>query len=118
MNFVIHRHAEIALVFSLAAVAVWWLARRRSAPAVLRSSLTALCVLLAIQGAVGLDQYETHLPAGLVWVHVGLACGAWLATLWATCAAGRLAPRGAPIGAGRSVGAPLVGDPSLKFPGN
>ena len=31
MDFVIHRHAEIAFVFSLAAVAVWWLARRRSA---------------------------------------------------------------------------------------
>ena len=33
-----------------------------------------LCVLLALQGAVGLDQYETHLPTELVWVHVGLAC--------------------------------------------
>ncbi len=30
MDFVIHRHAEIALVFSLLAVCVWWLARRRS----------------------------------------------------------------------------------------
>ena len=29
MDFVIHRHAEIAFVFSLAAVLVWWLARRR-----------------------------------------------------------------------------------------
>ena len=35
------------------------------------------------QGAVGLDQYETHLPTELVWVHVGLACGVWLAALWA-----------------------------------
>ena len=31
MDFVIHRHAEIALVFSLAAVGLWWLARRRGA---------------------------------------------------------------------------------------
>ena len=31
MDFVIHRHAEIAFVFSLAAVGVWWLARRRAA---------------------------------------------------------------------------------------
>ena len=53
----------------------------------MRRSLTALCVLLALQGAVGLDQYETHLPTELVWVHVGLACGAWLAALWAACAA-------------------------------
>jgi heme a synthase len=93
MDFVIHRHAEIALAFSLCAVAVWWLARRRSANPRVRRSLTVLCVLLALQGAVGLDQYETHLPTELVWVHVALACGAWLAALWAACAAGRLAPR-------------------------
>ncbi len=78
MDFVIHRHAEIALVFSLAAVAVWWLARRRSADPVVRRSLTVLCVLLALQGVVGLDQYETHLPTELVWVHVALACATWL----------------------------------------
>ena len=98
MDFVIHRHAEIAFVFSLAAVAVWWLARSRpAANPVLRRALTVLCVLLALQGAVGLDQYETHLPTELVWVHVGLACLTWLATLWAACAAGRLAPHKAPV---------------------
>ena len=88
MDFVIHRHAEIALVFSLAAVAAWWLARRRSAAPVVRRSLTVLCGLLLLQGAVGLDQYENHLPTELVWVHVGLACAAWLAALWAAFAAG------------------------------
>jgi cytochrome c oxidase assembly protein subunit 15 len=110
MDFVIHRHGEIALAFGLAAVAVWWLARRRGAGAVVRRSLTVLCVLLALQGVVGLDQYETHLPTELVWVHVALACAAWLAALWAAWAAGRLAPRAlhvparAPQGAAR--GAP------------
>jgi len=88
MDFVIHRHAEIALVFSLVAVGVWWLARRRRASPALRRPLTVLCVLLALQGVVGLDQYETHLPAELVWVHVVLACLTWLSTLWAACAAG------------------------------
>jgi len=96
MDFVIHRHAEIAFVFSLAAVAVWLLARRRAASPELRRPLTALCVLLALQGVVGLDQYETHLPAELVWVHVGLACLTWLSTVWATCAAGPLAARAEP----------------------
>jgi cytochrome c oxidase assembly protein subunit 15 len=91
MDFVIHRHAEIALVFSLAAVALWWLARRRAAAGALQRPLTVLCVLLALQGAVGLDQYETHLPTELVWVHVCLASCAWLATLWAACAAGAFA---------------------------
>jgi heme a synthase len=99
MDFVIHRHAEIALVFSLLAVGTWRLARR-SGPArpdpLVRRALTVLCVLLALQGVVGLDQYETHLPAELVWVHVGLACLTWLAALWAACAAGPLVPRTAP----------------------
>jgi heme a synthase len=88
MDFVIHRHGEIALAFGLAALAVWWLARRRGADPALRRPLTALCVLIALQGIVGLDQYETHLPTELVWVHVGLASLAWLATLWAAYAAG------------------------------
>ncbi len=92
MDFVIHRHAEIAFVFSLAAVFVWWLARRREAGPSVQRPLTVLCVLLALQGAVGLDQYETHLPTELVWVHVALASAAWLSVLWAACAAGALAP--------------------------
>ncbi|HEV3321790.1 MAG TPA: COX15/CtaA family protein [Solirubrobacteraceae bacterium] len=91
MDFVIHRHAEIALAFGLLAVLVWWLARRRAAEELVRRCTTVLCVLLALQGAVGLDQYETHLPTELVWVHVVLACGCWLAALWTAYAAGRLA---------------------------
>jgi cytochrome c oxidase assembly protein subunit 15 len=118
MDYVIHRHAEIALAFSLAAVAVWWLARRRSAARVVRSSLTVLCVLLALQGAVGAAQYETHLPTELVWVHVGLACGAWLAALWAACAAGRLAPRQVAIAPEHTVSGPLGAGTPLRFPGN
>jgi cytochrome c oxidase assembly protein subunit 15 len=118
MDFVIHRHGEIALAFGLAAVAVWWLARRRRAPATIRRALTALCVLLALQGAVGLDQYQTHLPTELVWVHVALACGAWLAALWAACAAGRLAPRRAILPAGPARRAPVGSGSALKFPGS
>jgi cytochrome c oxidase assembly protein subunit 15 len=118
MDFVIHRHAEIAFVFSLLAVGTWLLARRRAAGPRIQRSLTILCVLLALQGAVGLDQYETHLPTELVWVHVGLACATWLTTLWAACAAGRLAPRTsrAPSELG-SEGVLRTGSP-LEFPGN
>ena len=90
MDFVIHRHAEIALAFGLLSLWVWWLARRRAAEPLVRRSATALCVLIALQGVVGLDQYETHLPTELVWVHVVLACAAWLAALWTAYAAGRL----------------------------
>jgi heme a synthase len=117
MDFVIHRHAEIAFVFSLAAVGMWWLARRRSAGPMVQRSLTVLCVLLALQGVVGLDQYETHLPTELVWVHVCLACGAWLSVLWAACAAGRLAPRALESGAERPVERPR-GSPEALAPVN
>jgi cytochrome c oxidase assembly protein subunit 15 len=90
MDFVIHRHAEIALAFGLLAVWVWWLARRRHADPLVRRSATVLCVLIALQGVVGLDQYKTHLPTELVWVHVALATATWLAALWTAYAAGRL----------------------------
>ncbi|MFZ1154140.1 MAG: COX15/CtaA family protein, partial [Solirubrobacteraceae bacterium] len=97
MNFVIHRHGEIALAFGLAALGVWWLARRsacgRPADPLLRRSATATCALIALQGIVGLDQYKTHLPTELVWVHVSLASLTWVAVLWTACAAGRLQPR-------------------------
>jgi heme a synthase len=119
MDFVIHRHGEIALFFGLASLAVWWFARRRwrARPTVQRS-LTVLCVLLALQGVVGLDQYKTHLPTQLVWVHVGLACGAWLAAIWAACAAGALAPRRSAIAPARAASAPIGAPRPVKFPGN
>jgi cytochrome c oxidase assembly protein subunit 15 len=118
MDFVIHRHGEIALAFGLASLLVWWMARRREARPVVQRSLTVLCVLLALQGVVGLDQYKTHLPTQLVWLHVGLACAAWLAALWAACGAGSLVPRKAPIAPERSAGEPLKTAPPVEFPGN
>jgi len=118
MDFVIHRHAEIALVFSLAAVALWWTARRRNAPQSLQRPLTVLCVLLALQGAVGLDQYETHLPTGLVWVHVTLACCAWIAVIWAALAAGPLAERRPREASEKPLEAPLRPVGHLELPGN
>jgi heme a synthase len=125
MDFVIHRHGEIALAFGLAAVAIWWMARRGHARPLVQRSLTVLCVLLALQGAVGLDQYETHLPTELVWVHVGLACGTWLAAIWAACAAGSLGRKGQPAAPERqasalqeSPGEPLAAGRGFEFPGN
>jgi heme a synthase len=118
MDFVIHRHAEIAFVFSLAAVALWFIARRRGAPARVQQPLTVLCVLLAVQGVVGLDQYETHLPTELVWVHICLACGAWLATIWSACEAGALVRRSRVGGAERRPEGSLRAATPVEFPGN
>jgi cytochrome c oxidase assembly protein subunit 15 len=118
MDFVIHRHAEIALLFSLGAVALWWLARRREVGANVQRPLTYLCALLALQGAVGLDQYATHLPTELVWIHVGLACGGWLCVLWAAFAGGPLASRQARETSEASPESTLRPVAPLKFPGN
>ena len=78
-----------------------------------------LCWLLLLQGAVGLDQYETHLPAGLVWVHVmpGLpvlardAVGGLRGRRGGQQAVGARAPRCAPT-------APVRDLAPFEFPGN
>ena len=46
---------------------------------------------------MGSAQYSLHLPAEIVWFHVTLAALTWLSLLWATAAAGRLAPRHQPV---------------------
>jgi cytochrome c oxidase assembly protein subunit 15 len=41
---------------------------------------------------VGGVQWALKLPGELVWVHVALATGTWLAMLWTVATAGRLQP--------------------------
>ena len=74
-------------------MAVWFVLRRPGAERRAQRPVTVLCLLLATQGVLGIVQYETELPAGLVWVHVVVATLTWLTTLWAVGSAGRLAPR-------------------------
>jgi cytochrome c oxidase assembly protein subunit 15 len=86
----IHWHGHIAAALGFLAVGFWLYARRRGrASATLMRALTAACVLLAVQGVVGLVQYHNALPSGLVWVHVSLAAVLWLALVFAALAAGR-----------------------------
>jgi cytochrome c oxidase assembly protein subunit 15 len=92
LNWTVHAHGAIAFTFGIAAVLVWVLAERRRADPGLRRALTWLCALIAVQGAVGTIQFETHLPTELVWVHVALASLSWLCVLWAVAASGRLEP--------------------------
>jgi cytochrome c oxidase assembly protein subunit 15 len=107
LDWAIHQHARIASVLGVAAIAVWFLLRRRDADPDVRRAMTVACVLLAAQGAVGAIQYQLELPAEVVWIHVALAACLWLSLLWATAAAGRLAP--APKRAtARAAGPPLV----------
>lgn len=90
----IHQHGALAAALGIAAVATWYLARRRGADPVLQEALTVACLGLAAQGIVGGVQYQLELPAEIVWFHVALATGTWLAILFAGVAAGRLVPAG------------------------
>jgi len=89
LDWAIQQHGRIATLLGVAAVAVWFLLRRRGADGELRRAMTLACVLLAAQGVVGGLQYNLELPAELVWIHVALAACLWLALLWAVAAAGR-----------------------------
>lgn len=92
MNDLIHWHGRMSTALGLGCVAVWLLLRRRGANAAVRRAMTVVCLFLAAQGIVGFAQYELQLPAELVWLHVTLATGTWVALLYAVAAAGTLAP--------------------------
>jgi hypothetical protein len=49
---------------------------------------------------------------------VGLACGAWLAAIWAALAGGALAPRRSAIAPERAASAPMAAPQPVEFPGN
>jgi heme A synthase len=74
-------------------VLLWLFARSRrgGGSATLMRALTVACVLLAIQGIIGLVQYHNALPAAVVWAHVSLAAVLWLSLVFAALAAGRSA---------------------------
>ncbi len=100
LEWVVQRHAAIAAIYGLAAVAVWFLLRRPGADGRALRPLTLVIALLALQGAIGGIQWALELPAGIVWVHVAVATGNWMAMLWAVAAAGRLEPRRQPASNG------------------
>jgi len=95
LDTIIRWHGHAAAVLGAAAVGLWVFARVRGASATLMRALTVVCVLVAIQGALGLVQYYNALPAAIVWVHASLAAVLWLALVWSVLAAGRPAAPGA-----------------------
>ena len=92
LDWTIHQHGALAALLGIGTLVVWYLARRRDASESLREALTVAALGLGAQGVLGGVQYNLELPAELVWIHVALATGTWLAILWATVAAGRLVP--------------------------
>ena len=95
LSFLINRHGWFATALGLTAVATWWLARRRGADRELRVRLTRICLLMALQGAIGIVQYRLKLPAEIVWVHVATATLVWVGIVLAAVQAG--SPRRAPV---------------------
>jgi cytochrome c oxidase assembly protein subunit 15 len=93
LEWVVERHAIVATVYGLAAIAVWFILRRPGGDRRALKPLTVVLGLLALQGVVGGVQWALELPTEIVWVHIGIATSNWLAMLWTVAVAGRLEPR-------------------------
>jgi cytochrome c oxidase assembly protein subunit 15 len=93
LSWMVERHGVMAAIFGLAAVAVWFVLRRRGGDRRALRPLTVLIAMLGFQGLLGIVQYASKLPAGLVWIHVASATVTWLTVLWTVASAGRLVPR-------------------------
>jgi cytochrome c oxidase assembly protein subunit 15 len=93
LTWMVERHGAMAAIFGIAAVAVWFLLRRDGGDRRALRPLTVMIAMLGFQGVLGIVQYETKLPAGLVWVHVASATITWMTVLWTVATAGRLEPR-------------------------
>jgi cytochrome c oxidase assembly protein subunit 15 len=86
---VIMVHARVAAVFGVCAVALWVFARLRGARD-LYAPLTAVCLAVALTGAIGTLQYHIlDYPAWTVWLHVSSVTLTWNALVWSFFAAGR-----------------------------
>ena len=74
------------------ALASWLYVQLGNGPRRVFLPLTITTVLLGVQGLIGHIQWDNQLPAGLVFVHVSLACATWVALLWSVAAAGTKVP--------------------------
>jgi heme a synthase len=88
LTWLVDRHGVLAAALGLLAVGTWWLARRRGADRELRVRLTRICLLMALQGVIGIVQFRLKLPAEIVWVHVAAATLLWVGIVLAAMQVG------------------------------
>ena len=93
LQWAVERHAAIAAIFGIAAVATLLLLRRTGGDRRASRPLMVVIGMLGLQGVVGGVQWALELPAEIVWVHIALATFTWVAMLWTVAAAGRLRPQ-------------------------
>ena len=74
-------HADIGWLMAGLAVALVLGLRLSGAPPRAVRAGWVMIALLGVQGALGYIQYFTHLPAGLVWIHVTGSMLVWIAVL-------------------------------------
>jgi len=87
LDRLIKLHGHMAAVMGFAALVVWGFAFWRGARGMLLWALSLVCVLLGIQGILGLIQYYNALPAEIVWMHASLPAVLWAALVWSWVAA-------------------------------
>jgi cytochrome c oxidase assembly protein subunit 15 len=92
LRWAVHAHGHIAAALGVIALASWLYMQMSNGPRGVFIPLTVTTLLLGVQGLIGHIQWDNQLPAGLVFVHVSLACATWVALLWTVSAAGARVP--------------------------
>jgi heme a synthase len=96
LRWAVHAHGHIAAALGVLALASWLYLQMSSGPRSVLLPLTVTTVLLGVQGLIGHIQWDNQLPAGLVFVHVSLACATWVTLLWSIAATGTRLPERQP----------------------
>ncbi len=78
----VYVHVRIVAVFGIGFLLIggWLVRHRKQAPGVVAIAV-ALFAVLVVQGVLGEVQYRTHLPWGLVLIHVSLGAAIWALTV-------------------------------------
>jgi cytochrome c oxidase assembly protein subunit 15 len=92
LEWVVQRHAAMAVIFALAVLAVIFFVRRSGGDSRAQKPLLVTLGLICLQIGIGILQWQLHLPAWIVWFHVVVATLLWVAVLWSVAVAGQIAP--------------------------